>query len=137
MIMKSSSILRTVFFSFFLVFAVQATFSQTIKKGTWEKQHKTISGSFEILKKDGGTYLVLSDDFKTKSAPDLKIFLSKKPLNSITGKNATKDAILVSKLKKNKGGQTYKIPGNIKLSEYASIIIHCEEYGIFWGGNSL
>ena len=135
--MKNSNVFKISVFSFFLIFAFQNTLAQTVKKGKWEKQNKSISGNFEIVKKESGTYIVLSDDFKTKSAPDLKIFLSKKSLSSITGKNATKEAVLVSKLKKAKGGQSYKLPSTIQLKNYNSIIIHCEEYGIFWGGSSL
>ena len=135
--MKNSNVFKISVFSFFLIFAFQNTLAQTVKKGKWEKQNKSISGNFEIVKKESGTYIVLSDDVKTKSAPDLKIFLSKKSLSSITGKNATKEAVLVSKLKKAKGGQSYKLPSTIQLKNYNSIIIHCEEYGIFWGGSSL
>ncbi|WP_394749270.1 DM13 domain-containing protein [Spongiimicrobium salis] len=135
--MKNLSPMKISIFSFLLFFAVQTTVAQTVKKAKWEKQNKSINGTFEIVKKESGTYIVLSDDFKTKSAPDLKIFLSKKSLSTITGKNATKDAVLVSKLKNAKGGQSYKLSGSVKLSEYKSIIIHCEEYGIFWGGSSL
>ena len=106
-------------------------------KGTWQKQNKSISGHFEIEKTNGTTYIVLSDDFKTKSAPDLKLFLSKKRVSDITGKNATKDAILISELKKTKGGQKYKVPANVQLASYTSLIIHCEQYSIFWGGGAI
>ncbi|MEK6153593.1 DM13 domain-containing protein [Flavobacteriaceae bacterium 3-367] len=123
--------------SLFLLLVSYTGFSQTIKKGGFEKQNKSISGTFEIVERDGGTYIVLSDDFKTKSAPDLKLFLSKKQLATITGKNAPYGAVLISKLKSAKGGQSYKIPSNIVLKEYSSLLIHCEQYGILWGGSSL
>lgn len=123
--------------SLFLLLVSYTGISQTIKKGSFEKQNKSISGTFEIEEREGGTYVVLSDNFKTKSAPDLKLFLSKKPLNTITGKNATHEAVLVSKLKSAKGGQSYKIPSNIVLKAYSSLLIHCEQYGVFWGGSSL
>ena len=135
--MKKLHTISYAILTFVFLFVSQTTFAQSIKKGKWEKQNKSISGTFEIVKKDGGTYVVLSDDFKTKSAPDLKIFLSKKTVASVTGKNATKDAAFVAKLKKSKGGQSYKIPSSVNLDNYNSILIHCEEYGVFWGGSNL
>ncbi|MEO0527205.1 MAG: DM13 domain-containing protein [Bacteroidota bacterium] len=135
--MKKSHTIGYAILSLVFLLVSHGTFSQSIKKGKFEKQNKSITGTFEIVKKDGGTYVVLSDDFKTKSAPDLKIFLSKKTVASVTGKNATKDAAFVAKLKKSKGGQSYKIPSNVSLANYKSILIHCEEYGVFWGGSNL
>ncbi|NER14509.1 electron transfer flavoprotein [Leptobacterium flavescens] len=122
---------------FLMLFLSQGAFSQSLKKGKWDKQNKSISGSWEITKKSDGTYIVLSDDFKTKKAPDLKLFLSKKQASSVNGKNATKDAVFVAKLKSPKGGQSYKIPSNINIDDYTSLLIHCEKYSIFWGGGNL
>ena len=134
--MKTIQVFKTILFVTILISSSQVM-AQTSSKGTWQKQNKSISGYFKIEKSNGANYVVLSEDFKTKSAPDLKLFLSKKKVSDITGKNATKDAFLVSALKKSKGGQKYKVPSNIKLSDYTSLIIHCEQYGIFWGGGSL
>ena len=134
--MKTIQLRKTVLF-IIVLFASNGIFSQNISKGTWQKQNKSISGHFEIEKTNGATYIVLSDDFKTKSAPDLKIFLSKKRVSEITGKNATKDAVLISELQKTKGGQKYKVPANVQLASYTSLIIHCEQYSIFWGGGAI
>ena len=79
----------------------------------------------------------LSDDFKTKSAPDLNIFLSRAELPTLNGKNATRDAVLVAPLKSAKGSQSYAIPEGVDLSEFRSIVIHCVEYSKLWGGSAL
>ena len=135
--MKTIQPFQTVLFTLLVMLSSISMVSQTTLKGTWQKQNKSISGHFEIEKTNGTTYIVLSDDFKTKSAPDLKLFLSKKRVSDITGKNATKDAILISELKKTKGSQKYKVPANVQLASYTSLIIHCEQYSIFWGGGAI
>ncbi|WP_435625483.1 DM13 domain-containing protein [Flagellimonas sp.] len=135
--MKTIQPFQTILFTLLVMLSSISMVSQTTSKGTWQKQNKSISGHFEIEKANDATYIVLSDDFKTKSAPDLKLFLSKKRVSDITGKNATKDAVLISELKKTKGGQRYKVPSNVQLVNYTSLIIHCEQYSIFWGGGAI
>lgn len=105
--------------------------------GSWTRQEQKIAGSWSIVEENGRLRLRLSDDFKTKSGPDLKIFLSRGDLDSITGKNATQDAVLVAPLGSSKGGQSYAIPGGVDLSQFKSLIIHCDKYSKLWGGSSL
>ncbi|MEM9362614.1 MAG: DM13 domain-containing protein [Bacteroidota bacterium] len=135
--MKTIQLFKTILFAAIIIVSSNQVLSQTKSKGTWQKQNKSIAGHFEIQKTDSSTYIVLSDDFKTKSAPDLKLFLSKKRVSNITGKNATQEAVLISELKKTKGSQKYKVPSNIQLTDYTSLIIHCEQYSIFWGGGAI
>ena len=135
--MKTIQPFQTLFFTLLVMLSSISMVSQITLKGSWQKQNKSISGHFEIQKTNDATYVVLSEDFKTKSAPDLKLFLSKKRVSDITGKNATKDAVLISELQKTKGSQKYRLPANIALADYTSLIIHCEQYSIFWGGGAI
>ena len=81
--------------------------------------------------------IILDDDFATKKAPDLKIFLSRESLDVLTSKNALENAVFVAELKSNKGSQSYEINKDIDLSVYQTIIIHCEKYSVLWGGAPL
>ena len=119
------------------LFVSQTIFSQTIKKGTWDRQNKSIKGTWQVVTKDDGTYIVFSDDFKTKKAPDLELFLSTKQAKDINKKKVVQEAISVSKLKSHKGKQSYKLPSNLKIVDFSSIIIHCRDYNIFWGAGNL
>ena len=107
------------------------------KSGKWTKKSYNINGSWNISKSGETFTLVLDDEFKTKSAPDLKIFLSKKEIESLNSDNATKDAVLVSALRKSSGRQEYVIKESIDLSAYKTILIHCEEYSVLWGVSNL
>jgi len=118
-----------------IMIVTPAAFAQS--SGGWQKQDFKVKGTWSIEKRADGNFVVLSDDFKTKNAPDLKIFVSKKSYSDINGKNATDDAAQVAVLKSHKGGQSYKIPASINLNDYRSLIIHCEEYSKLWASTSL
>ncbi|MDA8707810.1 DM13 domain-containing protein [Hellea sp.] len=101
---------------------------------TFVKKRYNIDGTWDISKVNGLYVLNFHDDFKTKGGPDLKVFLSKKPLAALNGSNVTPISVKLGVLKSNHGAQSYTISPQINLSEYKSIVIHCEVYSILWGG---
>lgn len=112
--------------------ASAASGDTTVHQGTWSKKTYSASGTWKIVKNGDDHFVVLDSKFKTKSAPDLKLFLSKSSASSLTGKNATKNAARVAKLKSNKGAQRYKLPKGINPASYKTLIIHCERYSKLW-----
>ncbi len=128
-------------FSFFLTTLVVLGMSYSLafagQTSGWKNQEFKVKGAWSIEQRADGNYLILDDAFKTKNAPDLKFFVSKKGFSSINGKNATDGAVLVSKLKSAKGGQEYKIPANINLGDYSSLVLHCEQYSKLWASTPL
>lgn len=104
---------------------------------TFVKKRYHIKGQAEISKVDGQRVLALSDDFKTKSGPDLKVYLSKRSLSTLDGKSVESSSIKLSVLKSNRGAQSYIIPDDIELSEFQSVVIHCEAFSVLWGGFDL
>ena len=124
----------------FLVFAAVTTFAvaeEPLVHGTWTKKTSSIRGSWSIVEENGTRFLILSDDFKTKKAPDLKLFLSPRALSAIDGRNASSDAALIANLKSVAGGQRYAVPDNIDLTKYSTLLLHCEKYLKVWGGAAL
>lgn len=107
------------------------------QNGGFVKSSFKIKGGWTISKENGQTVLRLSEDFKTKNGPDLKIFLSPSKVANVTGATATNQAVKLSVLKSNKGAQDYIIPADIDLSQFGSILIHCEAYSKLWGGADL
>ena len=101
------------------------------------KKKYRIKGTWSIVERDGTQFVKLSDDFKTKNGPDLKVFLSPTSSEAVNGKNALDGSLNLGKLKKNKGGQEYEIPAGTDLSQFSTILVHCEAYSILWGGGSL
>jgi len=110
---------------------------ETPQSGSFEKSSFSIKGDWKIVKENGQTIFRVSENFKTKNGPDLKLFLSRDTVSNATGATATQDAVRLGVLKSNKGGQDYIIPANVDLSQFNSILIHCEAFSKLWGGANL
>lgn len=89
------------------------------------------------MQADGKNYIVLADDFKDRKGPDLKIFLSPQSIDSVNGKTAVIGSVIIANLKEIKGGQLYQIPGELDISQYNRLLIHCEKYPVLRGGGML
>ena len=100
--------------------------------GTWTKKSHRVQGTWKIENSQ-----VALENLSTKSAPDLKIFVSPLSVDQLNNKNATKGAQLVAVLKSSKGSQTYALPKGLDLTKYKSIIIHCQRYSKLWGAAAL
>ena len=139
---QTSTINRTIhpvqiLFALIVLALLSLTSNPSYANGSWTKKSFAINGSWSITESNGTWVLTLDSNFKTKSAPDLKIFLSRQALSDLNGGNATSQSVLISPLKSNKGAQEYAIPANIDISQFQTLIIHCEAYSKLWGGSSL
>jgi len=130
---KIFTFLSMIFLSLFIF--VTGAFAGT--PSSWANQEFKVKGTWSIEQKEDGNYLVLSDDFKTKNAPDLKFFVSNADYQSVTGGNATNGAVQIAKLSSSKGGQSYKIPASVDTSNYKTLILHCEQYSKLWASTPL
>lgn len=117
--------------------AASAQDNGILAQGEWTKKGYAIDGTWTIVQKGKETFVVLSDDFSTKKAPDLKIFLSPESLDDLNNRNATSASLLVAPLRSHKGGQEYLLPAGANWRDYRSIVIHCEKYSKLWGGAGL
>ncbi|MEM8985261.1 MAG: DM13 domain-containing protein [Pseudomonadota bacterium] len=111
--------------------------NETLYKGAWTKKSFKVAGDWSIVRENGKTYIDLSADFKTRNAPDLKVFLSPQEAKSTTGKNATDGALLVAPLSSNKGAQRFELPEGVDLASYKSVLIHCHAYSKLWSAADL
>lgn len=101
-----------------------------------EKQYD-IRGSWSVVEENGQTLIRFSDDFKTKKGPDLKVFLSPTAIDAVDGGNATDGSVLLGELISTKGGQDYVLPEGVSLEDFKSVLVHCEEFSVLWGGGAL
>ena len=108
--------------------------SAASSSGTFTKKRYAVKGGWELFTIDGKQAIRFKDDFKTKSGPDLKVYLSPKNLANVSRKTATQGSLNIGVLKSNKGSQTYIIPDDVELSDYESVLVHCEAYSVLWGG---
>lgn len=113
------------------------TVAQELPSGDFVKKKKKLKGSYEVVQRGAKTFIVFSDDFRAANGPDLKIFLSPTSVSDVTGKTAVNGSINIGELKSTKGVQEYEVPTGVNLSDYASVLVHCEEYAVLWGGSDL
>ncbi|WP_409434005.1 DM13 domain-containing protein [Litorimonas sp. RW-G-Af-16] len=117
--------------------ACEARTSQTLAQGEFTKKRYTISGNWQIDQDCTSTIVNFGESFKTKGGPDLKVYLSKLPLSELSNKTVDRNGMKLSVLKANQGAQSYTIPADVNLSEYKSVVIHCEAFSVLWGGFDL
>lgn len=131
------AILRTIFAALgALVLLSGLAAAETWKSGVFSKQEQKISGGWSIAKEADGTYLVLSSDFSTRNAPDLKFFLHPLPAAQVTARNATQGAF-VGDLKSPKGASRIKLPASVDPAKFKSVVLHCEQYTKLWGAGDI
>lgn len=127
-----------VFCLFFLLPCLGLAAQEPIAEGRFVKKEKAIEGSFQLRMVGNRYTLILNEDFKTKSGPDLKIIFSPLSFDKINGKNAdSRGSLTVSLLTATKGKQTYILPDTFDPKAYNSLLIHCVKYSVLWGGAPL
>lgn len=122
---------------FALLGASASAAAEVVAEGTWTKKSYAIEGGWKIEAEGETHYVLLDDAFKTKKAPDLKIFLSPVSLDAVDDRNATDGSLLVGPLTSAQGAQRLAIPAGTDLDTYRTILIHCEKYSKLWGGSAL
>lgn len=116
----------------------QTSIEQTqLPSGDFVRKSKRLQGSYEVIERDGQTFIRFSEDFRAARGPDLKIFLSPKDVKTVTGKTAVDGSILLGELISTRGAQEYLVPEGVDLNEFGSVLVHCEEFAVLWGGSDL
>jgi hypothetical protein len=110
---------------------------QVVHQGTWTAKGFDVDGTWKIVREGGKTFVVLDDSFNTKSAPDLKIFLSPNGAAGLDNRNATQGSALVAVLRSNRGAQRYEVPAGVDVSSFRALVIHCEKYTKLWAAADL
>jgi Electron transfer DM13 len=111
----------------------------TLKSGTFVRGEQATRGGATIVTKNGRSFLQLDSAFKTSNqGPDLVVVLhrSGNVLGTTQAPNyALKggDYVVLSRLKKYSGTQSYAIPANINLANYRSVAIWCRKFNATFG----
>ena len=117
--------------------SAQTAVSAELPSGEFKKKKRRLKGSWKVVEKNGGSYVVFGEDFRAARGPDLKLFLSPTALADVNGKNAINGSLNLGLLQSTKGAQEYKIPEDVNLSDFRSVLVHCEAYEVLWGGADL
>lgn len=114
------------------------TLSEGSLKGAFSSWGKSsLSGDWKIVETDGKHYIELADNFEAKKGPDVKIFLSPLQATTINGNNASEGSVFIKLISDFKGKSRIEIPEGIDVSQFNSLVFHCEEYSKLWGVSPL
>lgn len=111
--------------------------ANTLAGGRWFKKDYDIHGKWAIVAHDGKRYLVFDDDFQTRRGPDLKVYLSTRPLTALSDRTVAPNSREIAPLKSFRGAQEYELPPDLVLADYRSVLIHCKRYSHLWGGGAI
>ena len=128
--------LATVAVAAFFLFASSALAGDVVASGEWTKKSFNATGTWTVEQDGNDLVITLSEGFRTRNAPDLKLFFSPLAVAELNGQNATAGSVLIDELQSNRGGQTYRISG-VDLADFQTIIIHCEQYSKLWSAAAL
>jgi uncharacterized protein (UPF0333 family) len=81
------------------------------------------SGSVRIVADGADTY-IRYEGFKTINGPDIYVYLA----NDLEAKNF----VNLGKVKATEGNVNYKIPDNIKVSDYKYVMVWCKAFGVLF-----
>ncbi len=108
-----------------------------LPSGDFVRKQKRLKGAYTVEQRGDQTVIVFSEDFRAARGPDLKVFLSPKTIADVDGNTAVDGSVLLGELSSTKGAQEYILPAGVILSDFNSVLVHCEAYSVLWGGSDL
>lgn len=95
------------------------------------------SGRAALYQLPNGGHVVRFEDFRATNGPSLVVYLAKHPAPKLAADVVDGGFASLGKLKGNVGNQNYEVPAGIDVSEYHSVVIWCELFGVLFSPASL
>ncbi len=90
------------------------------------------SGQATLYAVRGGQHVVRFEDFRTTNGPALVVYLARHPSPTEASHVTDGGYLKLGKLKGNVGNQNYRVPPGTDISEYNSVVIWCELFGVLF-----
>lgn len=100
------------------------------RTGTFQKKAHPGEGTATITRRDGKTYLVLDESFRTDAGPRLHVFLAGHPDPSSSPDLHSMDAVDLGALKSPAGAQVYEIPEDKAGGDWRSVVVYCVPFKV-------
>ncbi len=111
--------------------------AEDLAAGGFDRVSQRTQGSWRLVEDDGQRFIVLSDDFRTRGAPDLKFFLHASAVDAIDGDNAAAGLFLAELGDHRRGALRLPISADFDLNDYQSFVLHCEAFSKLWAVGAL
>jgi hypothetical protein len=96
-----------------------------------DRAHKG-SGTARLVELPGGGAEIQFSAFEVTNGPDLEVWLSAHPDPASSGDVSDNAWLSLGQLKGNVGDQAYPVPAGTDLSQYKSVVIWCEQFGVLF-----
>jgi hypothetical protein len=90
------------------------------------------SGQATLYRLPDNRHLVRFEDFRTTNGPALVVYLAKHASPKRASDVTDGGFIHLGELKGNVGNQNYDVPADVDVSEYNSVVIWCELFGVLF-----
>jgi Electron transfer DM13 len=109
-----------------------ATFSpvKVLASGNFVDSEHPTKGLAEVVTQNGKKYLRLNKAFRSDDGPDLFVLLHREDSPK---KYKKSDYVSLGRLQKVRGKQLYRIPQQVNVSEFKSVVIWCRQFNATFG----
>jgi Electron transfer DM13 len=114
------------------VIVAKATFSpvKVLTSGNFVDSEHPTKGLAEIVTQNGKNYLRLNKAFRSDEGPDVFVLLHREDSPKEYKKS---DYVSLGRLQKTKGKQLYRIPNEVNITEFKSVVIWCRQFNATFG----
>ncbi len=95
------------------------------------------SGTANLYALPDDSHVLRFEDFRTTNGPDLVVYLARHPSPASASDVTDGGFLSLGDLKGNVGSQNYPIPAGTDLSEFNSVVIWCELFGVLFSPAAL
>lgn len=95
------------------------------------------SGNALLYELPSGEHVVRLEDFRTTNGPALVVYLATHPNPTSASDVSDNGFVNLGKLKGNIGNQNYAVPAGTEISDYQSVVIWCELFGVLFSPAAL
>ena len=101
-----------------------------------DRSHKG-SGVATLVALPGGGHEVQLSSFEVTNGPDLEVWLSSHPDPASSSDVSGNEWVALGQLKGNVGDQAYAVPAGTDVSQFKSVVIWCEQFGVLFSPAAL
>ncbi|WP_433125054.1 DM13 domain-containing protein [Micromonospora sp. CA-240977] len=113
---------------------------EILTAGTFVTHEHTTTGSAEIHRLADGRHRLVLRNLKTSDGPDLRVWLTDRPVTRGTaGWRVFDDGewVELARLKGNRGNQVYELPPSVDPGDFRSVSIWCKRFSVSFGAAEL
>jgi hypothetical protein len=103
---------------------------EELSSGPFSSLEHGTTGSVRVVALEDGSRFVRIEDLDTSDGPDLRVYLTDQPLSDDWGVWDDGRYVDLGALKGNVGDSNYRIPDDVDLSRFRTVVIWCRRFTV-------